>query len=77
MEAREEKHTQKSVILAHLMRFGSIESLTALREYGVYILGARIADLRSEGHNIETKTMNSVSRITGRHVHFTNYKLRV
>ena len=75
MDEKKEKQTQKSVILAHLKRFGSIEPLTALREYGCYRLGARIADLRHDGHNIITETITSVSRITGRPVHFANYKL--
>lgn len=67
--------TQKKVVLQHLKMFGSIEPLTALREYGIYRLGARVADLRSEGYNIITETKASVSRITGRPVHFANYKL--
>ena len=71
----EEKLTQKKVILQHLKNFGSIEPLTALREYGCYRLGARISDLRHDGYNIITETMSSVSRITGRPVHFANYKL--
>lgn len=71
----EEKLSQKKVILAHLRRFGSIEPMTALREYGCYRLGARIGDLRAEGHNIVTEMLESVSRITGRPVHFANYKL--
>lgn len=75
MEDKEERITQKSVILDHLKRFGNIEPLTALREYGCYRLGARIADLRRDGHNIITETLTSVSRITGRPVRFANYKL--
>lgn len=71
----EERMTQKKVVLQHLKRFGSIEPLTALREYGIYRLGARVADLRSEGYDIITETKTSVSRITGRPVHFANYKL--
>lgn len=71
----EERMTQKTVVLRHLKRFGSIEPLTALREYGIYRLGARVADLRSEGYHIITETKASVSRITGRPVHFANYKL--
>lgn len=67
--------TQKKVILQHLKRFGSIEPLTALREYGCYRLGARINDLRNDGYNIITEMISSVSRITGRPVHFANYKL--
>ena len=70
----EEKLSQKKVILDHLKKFGSIEPLTALREYGCYRLGARISDLRNDGYNIITETIKSVSRITGRPVHFANYK---
>lgn len=72
----EERKNQKTVILEHLKKFGSIEPLTALREYGVYRLGARIADLKAEGHNIITETTASVSRITGRPVHFAKYILK-
>lgn len=72
----EEKLTQKNVILAHLKRFGSIEPLTALREYGCYRLGARIADLRRDGYNIITETMTAYSKITGKPVRFANYKLK-
>ena len=75
MSEKDERRNQKSVILAHLKRFGSIEPLTALREYGCYRLGARIADLRNDGHNIITETMTSVSRITGRTIRFAKYKL--
>ena len=75
MSEKDERRNQKSVILAHLKRFGSIEPLTALREYGCYRLGARIADLRNDGYNIITETMTSVSRITGRTVRFAKYKL--
>lgn len=71
----EEKLSQKKVILDHLKKFGSIEPLTALREYGCYRLGARINDLRNDGYNIITEMISSVSRITGRPVHFANYKL--
>ncbi len=67
--------TQKKVVLQHLKRFGSIEPLTALREYGIYRLGARVADLRSEGYHIITETKASFSQITGRPVRFANYKL--
>lgn len=68
--------SQKKVILEHLRKYGSIEPLTALREYGCYRLGARIGDLRSEGHNIKTETVTSTSRITGRPVHFAKYILQ-
>lgn len=63
------------MILDHLMVFGSIEPLTALRKYGVYRLSAVIFDLKHEGHNIITERMDSVSKITGRPVQFAKYIL--
>ena len=75
-DMEKEKPTQKSMILAHLKSFGSIEPLQALREYGCYALAQRIKDLRNEGHDIITETITSTSRITGRPVHFANYILR-
>lgn len=68
--------TQKTMILEHLKRFGSIEPLTALREYGVYRLGAIIFNLRKDGEKIKTETLNAKSRITGKPVHFANYILQ-
>lgn len=68
--------SQKEVILEHLKRFGSIDPLTALKEYGCYRLGARISDLRREGCNIKTETTESVSAITGRKVFFAKYILQ-
>ena len=73
----ESKTTQKSVLLDHLRQFGSIEPLTALHEYGIYRLGARISDLRNEGYNIITEKKTSISRITGRPVHFANYVVKI
>lgn len=71
-----EVKSQKAAILAHLRKYGSIEPLTALSEYGCYRLGARIADLRSEGYNIGTEKQTSYSRITGRPVTFARYVLK-
>jgi len=68
--------TQKDYVLQHLRRFGSIEPLTALREYGCYRLGAVIFNLRKEGYSIATEIMDSVSRITGRPVRFAKYILK-
>lgn len=72
----ERRTTQKTAILDHLKRFGSIEPLTALREYGCYRLGARISDLRHDGYDIETEVMTSTSRLTGRMVRYANYILK-
>lgn len=71
----EAKASQKKLILAHLHRYGSIEPLTALREYGCYRLGARISDLRHDGWNIATEITESRSRLTGNPVRYANYKL--
>lgn len=68
--------TQKAFVLQHLQRFGSIEPLTALREYGAYRLGAVIFDLRKEGYDIITERMTRKSKITGRPVQFANYIMR-
>lgn len=67
--------SQKELVLCHLKRFGSIEPLTALREYGCYRLGARIADLRREGYNITTQHVSAISKITRRTVTFAKYTL--
>ncbi len=56
--------------------FGSIEPLTALREYGCYRLGACIFDLRHDGYDIVTEPMTSYSKITGKPVRYANYRLR-
>ncbi len=72
----EGKVTQKKLILEHLKVFGSIEPLEALREYGVYRLGARIADLKADGHNIVSEPLLSKSKITGHTVRFAKYILR-
>ena len=68
--------TQKKLILAHLKNYGSIEPLTALREYGIYRLGSRICDLRKEGHNINTERVTRKSAITGYPVSFAKYTLQ-
>lgn len=72
----EQKMTQRDMIREHLQRFGSIEPLTALSQYGCYRLGAVIFNLRhDEGLNIETKIVEAKSKITGRPVMFANYIL--
>ena len=67
--------SQKKYILAHMKRYGFIEPLTALREYGCYRLGSRINDLRKEGVNIRTKFVQTRSRITGNVVRYAKYSL--
>jgi hypothetical protein len=43
---------QAKDILHHIELHGSITPLEALQLYGCFRLGARIWDLRSQGHNI-------------------------
>ena len=71
-----EKTTQKDYVLEHLKKYGSIEPLTALREYGCYRLGAVIFKLRKEGHSISTSRVEARSNITGRAVQFARYCLK-
>lgn len=70
------KATQKQYVLWHLKQFGSIEPLTALREYGCYRLGAVIFSLRHDGYSISTERMSAKSKITGRPVQFAKYILQ-
>ncbi len=67
--------SQKQLVYEHLKCFGSIEPLTALREYGCYRLGAIIFDLRHDGLDIITERMDARSKITGRPVQFAKYIL--
>lgn len=67
--------TQKQMVLEHLQRFGFIEPLTALREYGCYRLGAVIKKLRDDGVRVKTVRMGGFSRITGRKLNYAKYVL--
>lgn len=67
-------NTQLNRILAHLLEHETITPLEALYEYGCYRLGARIADLRKQGYNIETKITAGKNRF-GDSVNFATYRL--
>jgi hypothetical protein len=67
--------TQSRLILEHLKQFGSIEPMTALREYGCYRLSSRISELRSDGINIRTEYIMKRSKVTGYFVKFAKYVL--
>lgn len=72
---QENRVNQTNIILGHLKAYGSIEPLTAFRDYGVYRLGARIADLRRQGYNIITERRSRISKYTNRKVYYANYLL--
>lgn len=59
------KKTQKDMILEHLEKNGSITPLEAQKLYGCMRLGARIWDLRHEGHEI-IREIVEVSTRTGK-----------
>ena len=46
--------TQRRAVLNHLKTFGNITPVTALRDYGIFRLAARIDELRKE-YEIETQ----------------------
>ena len=46
--------SQEQDILYHLHNIGGLTPIDALERYGCFRLGARINDLRSQGHHIQT-----------------------
>lgn len=69
-------NTQLNRILAHLLEHETITPLEALSEYGCYRLGARIADLRKQGYDIETEITSGKNRY-GDRTNFATYRLVV
>lgn len=65
--------TQKKKVLRHLQRFGSIDPVQALQEYGVFRLAARIEELRQE-NEIATHLVKTVNRF-GEEVRYARYVL--
>ena len=49
------QNSQNACIATWLKQGNSITPLEALNKFGCFRLGARIADLRKAGYNIETK----------------------
>lgn len=67
--------TQTDAVLNYMQQYGSIEPLQALRDLGVYRLAARISDLREKGYVIASDSVRSRSKITGKNVRFSKYRL--
>lgn len=61
--------SQATQILDMLHR-GPVTAMDALQEAGCFRLAARIADLRQQGHNIETETIV----VNGKHI--AQYQLK-
>ena len=72
---KEERRSQKRLILNYLLEHGSITPLLALKHFGCMRLGARISDLRDEGYHIQTIRTEAVSSVTGNRVCYATYKL--
>lgn len=68
------KLTQCDRILRHLADYGSIDSLTAMREYGILRLASRINDLKRRGVKIISITEKSKNRY-GETVRYSVYML--
>lgn len=66
--------TQCDRVLKYMQDFGTITPLQALGDLGVMRLGARIWDLRQDGHKI-TRRMVSAKNRYGEIVSFAEYKL--
>lgn len=66
--------TQNEVVLVHLRYVGELSPVEAMERYGIMRLGARIWDLRREGHRI-TRTMKSGTNRYGEPVRYALYRL--
>lgn len=66
--------SDKEKILEHLRQHKSITPLQALELYGTFRLGARIWDLRHDGHRIDTEIIHGKDR-NGEDMRFAKYTL--
>lgn len=69
-----EKHVD--LILQHMKKYGSINHMEALSEYGCARLASRINDLRKRGVAIETEIVKGKNRY-GETTHYAVYRLAV
>lgn len=67
--------TQTEQVLRHLQDYGSITPVEAMAEYGIMRLGARIWDLKRDGHNITSERETGVNRYNEK-THYAKYYLR-
>lgn len=66
--------SQCDKILRHMKDFGTIDSLTAMSEYGIMRLASRISDLKRSGHNIRSEIRCGTNRY-GEKTHYSVYQL--
>lgn len=68
------KVTQKERIIQYMRKFGSISSWEAYSDLGITQLGARIDQLKKEGHEFRTEWENNKNRY-GEPVSYKRYYL--
>jgi hypothetical protein len=66
--------TQSQVILEHMKKHGSITQKEAIDNYGIMRLGARIWDLKRQGHVISTERETGVNRY-GEKTAYARYRI--
>ncbi len=66
--------TQCERVLQYMQDFGSINPMQALGDLGCYRLGARIWDLRHDGHRIPRRMVAAKNRY-GERVSYAEYRL--
>ena len=68
------KQTDKQAVLAYLKEHKTITPIEALNSIGCYRLGARIYELRHDGHQIATEFVHGTDR-TGEPMRYAKYTL--
>ena len=66
--------SDKNRVLAYLREHGSITPLEALNSFGCYRLGARVWDLRRDGHTISTEIVEGKDQ-HGEAMRYAKYRL--
>lgn len=66
--------TQTEMVLRYMQDFGSITPVDAMREFGCMRLGARIYDLKRDGHVIITERKKHKNRY-GRKISYARYRV--
>ena len=66
--------TQCERVLEYMEEFGSITPLQAMRDLGVYRLGARIFDLKEKGYPIESR-LQAVPNRYGKKSYIKKYSI--
>lgn len=66
--------SQKDRVLSHMRDYGCISSWEAFTDYGIMRLSAVIFNLKKEGHNITSETINTKNRY-GHPTHYSRYSL--